>query len=149
MKAVIMAGGKGTRLASVIHDIPKPMVKLADKPLLEYQIENLKENEITEIILVIGHLGNVIKEHFGYGKKFGVHITYFEEKEPLGTAGALFYLKDVLKDNFVLLFGDLFVNINFQRFIKYHQMKNAKITLYTHPNSHPYDSGLIIAGENG
>lgn len=144
-----MAGGKGTRLASVIQDIPKPMVKLADKPLLEYQIENLKENEITEIILVIGHLGNVIKEHFGNGKKFGVHITYFEEKEPLGTAGALFYLKDVLKENFVLLFGDLFVNINFQRFIKYHQMKNAKITLYTHPNSHPYDSDIIVTNEDG
>lgn len=148
MKAVIMAGGKGTRLASVLRDIPKPMVGLAGKPLLEYQVKNLRENGVTDIILVIGHLGNVIRDYFGDGSRFGVSITYHEEKKPLGTAGALYYLKETLDDDFILLFGDLFVNINFMRFYEFHKKKNALITLYTHPNSHPYDSDIIMTDAN-
>lgn len=144
-----MAGGKGTRLASVLKDIPKPMVKLAGRPLLEYQIDNLKENGVTDIILVVGHLGNVIKEHFQNGQKYGVQITYYEEIEPLGTAGALYYLKDELTEDFILLFGDLFVNINFMRFFDYHIRKSACITLYTHPNSHPQDSDIIVSNNDG
>ncbi|MGN1167594.1 MAG: HAD-IIIA family hydrolase [Lachnospiraceae bacterium] len=149
MKAVIMAGGKGTRLASVLKDIPKPMVAMAGRPLLEYQIDNLKENGVTDIILVVGHLGNVIKDHFGNGEKYGVRISYYEEKEPLGTAGALYYLKRELTEDFTLLFGDLFVNINFMRFYDYHIKKRAHITLYTHPNSHPYDSDIIVSNDDG
>ena len=146
MKAVIMAGGKGTRLSSVLQDIPKPMVSFAGKPLLEYQIENLKENGITDIIIVTGHLGNVISNHFKDGSSFGVHIDYFAETEPLGTAGALYYLKDKLNEDFILLFGDLFVNINFKRFYEFHLQKQAEITLYAHPNSHPHDSDIIVTG---
>lgn len=149
MKAVIMAGGKGTRLASVLKDIPKPMAELAGRPLLEYQIENLKESGVTEIILVIGHLGSVIREHFGDGREFGVRITYYEEAVPLGTAGALYYLRDQLDEDFLLLFGDLFVNINFERFYRFHREKKAQITLYTHPNSHPYDSDIIFSKGDG
>lgn len=144
MRAVIMAGGKGTRLSSVLQDIPKPMVSFAGKPLLEYQIENLKENGITDIIIVIGHLGNVISDHFRDGSSFGVKIDYFSETAPLGTAGALYYLKDELTEDFVLLFGDLFVNINFKRFYEFHISKKAEITLYAHPNSHPHDSDIIV-----
>lgn len=149
MQAVIMAGGKGTRLSSVLKDIPKPMVPLEEKPLLEYQIENLKENGIDNIILVVGHLGSVIKEHFGDGRKFGVSITYYEENIPLGTAGALFFLKEKLEDDFILLFGDLFVNVNFKRFYQYHKKKGGEITLYAHPNSHPYDSDILVTDADG
>lgn len=149
MQAVIMAGGKGTRLASVIGEIPKPMVQISGKPLLEYQIENLRENLIFDIVMVIGHLGNVIKEHFGDGKKFGVNISYYEETEPLGTAGALKEIKERLEDEFVLLFGDLFLNINFVRFGNFHKEKKADITLFAHPNSHPYDSDILVAGKLG
>ena len=149
MRAVIMAGGKGTRLSSVLKDIPKPMVDFAGKPLLERQIDNLKENGITDIILVIGHLGEVIQSYFGDGKKFGVNIEYFIETEPLGTAGALYYLRERLTDDFILVFGDLYININFGRFYDYHKSKNARITLYAHPNSHPYDSDIIIADDDG
>lgn len=148
MQAVIMAGGKGTRLSSVLKDIPKPMVNFAGKPLLEYQIENLKENGITDITLVIGYLGHVIQEHFGNGEKYGVNISYFVEETPLGTAGALFYLKNKLKEDFILLFGDLFTDINFKRFYLYHLEKKAGITLYAHPNSHPYDSDVLLTDEN-
>lgn len=147
MKAVIMAGGKGTRLSSVLSDIPKPMVSFAGKPLLEYQVENLKDSGITDIIMVIGYLGNVIKSYFGNGEGFGVHIDYFEETSPLGTAGGLYYLKDKLNEDFILLFGDLFINIDFQRFYSFHKEKQAEVTLYSHPNSHPYDSDIIAADE--
>lgn len=149
MQAVIMAGGKGTRLASVTKDIPKPMVPIDQKPLLEYQIENLRKCGFTDIILVVGFLGDVIKDYFKDGKSFGVNITYYVEEEPLGTAGALYYLKDRLDDNFILLFGDLFVNIDFNRLFSFHIERNADISLFSHPNSHPYDSDIIVLGENG
>ncbi len=149
MKAVIMAGGKGTRLSSILKDIPKPMVKLAGKPLLEHQIENLRENEICDIIMVVGYLGDVIRNYFQNGDKFGVHITYYVEEQPLGTAGALHFLKDELKEEFILLFGDLYININFKRFYEYHRRKKAQITLYAHPNSHPQDSDILVVDKSG
>jgi len=144
MQAVIMAGGKGTRLASEIKDIPKPMAPIDGKPLLEYQIENLKENGVINIIIVIGHLGDVIKNYFGNGLNYGVNISYFAEETPLGTAGALAELEDKLEDTFFLVFGDLFININFKRFIDFHKNTNALISLFTHPNSHPYDSDIVV-----
>jgi len=149
MKAVIMAGGKGTRLAGLLKNIPKPMVPFVDRPLLEYQVDNLRDCGITDITLVVGHLGEVIREHFQDGRKYGVHIDYFVEEQPLGTGGALWYLRERLPDDFVLLFGDLFLNINFQRFYQYHLEKRAEITLYAHPNSHPFDSDLLIVDEGG
>ena len=147
MQAVIMAGGKGTRLASVTKDIPKPMVKIDGKPLLQYQIENLRDNGVLNIILIIGHLGYVIREYFGDGSKFGMKISYFEENSPLGTAGALSEIKSELEDDFFLIFGDLFLNVNFKRFRDFHLSKDALITLFVHPNSHPYDSDIVIVNE--
>ncbi|MBR6902741.1 MAG: HAD-IIIA family hydrolase [Clostridia bacterium] len=144
MQAVIMAGGKGTRLSSVTKDVPKPMVDFCKKPLLEYMIENLKENGVTDIILVIGHLGSVIENYFGTGKNFGVNIRYFREQSPLGTAGALPQIKNTLEDTFILAFGDLFVNIDFKKFYDFHKKKGSKITLFAHPNSHPFDSDIIV-----
>lgn len=144
MQAVIMAGGKGTRLASVTKNIPKPMVPIEGKPLLEYQIENLKENGITDIIIIIGHLGDVIQNYFGDGNKLGVNISYYVEKTPLGTAGALAEIKDRLEETFFLVFGDLFININYKRFFVFHKEYEAFITLFAHPNSHPYDSDIIV-----
>lgn len=100
MQTVIMAGGKGTRIASNYPDIPKPMIPICGKPVLEHQINVLKQQGYTDIILMIGHLGSLIKQHFGNGEAFGVSIDYMEEDQPLGTAGALFYLKDKLKKRF-------------------------------------------------
>lgn len=148
MKAVIMAGGKGTRLSSVLKDLPKPMVPLAGKPLLEHQIENLKENGITDIILVIGHLGDIIRKHFEDGRRFGVTITYYMEQEPLGTAGALACLKDELVQDFILLFGDVYIDINFNKLVSFHEKKGGAATLYVHPNSHPYDSDLVVTDKD-
>ena len=144
MRAVIMAGGKGTRLASVAADLPKPLIPVLNKPILEYQIESLVRSGIREIYLVVGHLKNTIISFLGDGHRFGVHIRYIEENEPLGTAGALFYLKEET-DDFILVFGDLILDIDFARFMRFHKTKGGMITLYGHPNSHPYDSDVIEA----
>jgi len=144
MTAVIMAGGTGTRLRSVVSDIPKPMVPVCGKPVLEYQILNLKNHGIIDIILIIGYLGHVIKEYFENGGNFGVNISYVEEQIPLGTAGALYFIKDKVCDNFFFLFGDLMLDIDWQRMLDFHKKKGCKITLFAHPNSHPWDSDLVL-----
>ena len=156
MKVVIMAGGKGTRIASIASDIPNPMIKIGDKPILEHEIECLKKQGLTDIIITVSHLGNIIMEYFGdgskispaTGKEFGVNIEYFVEETPLGNAGALFKIKNKLKSDFLLLNADSLFNVDFNRFIKFHKENKALVTLFTHPNSHPYDSGLIITDEN-
>lgn len=149
MRAVIMAGGKGTRVASVNHTLPKPMLPICGKPVLLHQIECLKRQGITEIILTISHLGEQISDFFGDGSSFGVQIDYIQEREPLGTAGALYYLKDRVADDFLLINGDLIFDVNFQRLIDFHKSKRAAVTLLAHPNDHPYDSGIIQADSDG
>lgn len=143
MKVVIMAGGKGTRIASINSEVPKPMISILGKPILEYQIECLKKQNIVDIILVIGHLGNIIKEYFGTGNEFGVNIQYIEEKEPLGTAGALYFMRELLNEDFLLINGDIIFDIDIHKFYNYHIKNRGSATLFTHPNSHPYDSALI------
>jgi histidinol-phosphate phosphatase family protein len=146
MIAVIQAGGKGTRLRDVTNDeIPKPMVPVLKKPLLLWQLEKCKENGIHDFIFIIGHLGDKIKSYFGDGSKYDVTIRYIEEKEPLGTAGAFYYLsKMVGNQDFILAYGDVFFDIDINRMIQYHKEKNAAATLFVHPNSHPYDSDLVL-----
>ncbi len=148
MKVVIMAGGKGTRISSVASDIPKPMIKINDRPVLETEIECLRSQGFTDIIITVSHLGSIIMDYFGDGKKFGVNIEYYNEVEPLGNAGALFKIKDKLTEDFLLINADAIFDIDFNRFVNYHKEKGGLVTLFTHPNSHPYDSGLIIADEN-
>lgn len=143
MKTVIMAGGKGTRIAAVKSDVPKPMIEICGKPILEYQIDNLKRCGLTDITLVIGHLGHVIKDYFGDGKKFGVDISYFDEDHPLGTAGALFQMPELTED-FLLLCGDVMLDVDFNRFIDFHRKHKAWASLVAHPNGHPYDSSLLV-----
>ena len=157
MKTVIMAGGKGTRISSVASDIPKPMIKIEGKPVLEHELECLREQSFTDIILTVSHLGNIIMDYFGdgsgispvTGKPFGVHIEYFFEKEPLGNAGALFKIKDKLDSDFLLLNADAVFDVDFNRFVSFHKEHGGLVTLFTHPNSHPYDSGLIVADKHG
>lgn len=157
MKAVIMAGGKGTRISSIASDIPKPMIKIEGIPVLEREIECLRTQGFIDIIITVSHLGNIIMDYFGDGSKispvtgkpFGVKIEYYFEEQPLGNAGALFKIRDKLTDDFLLLNADSLFDIDFNRFVAYHRSKGGLVTLFTHPNSHPYDSGLIIADDNG
>lgn len=157
MKVVIMAGGKGTRISSVASDIPKPMIKIEGIPVLEREIECLKNQGFNDIIMTVSHLGNIIMDYFGdgsgnspvTGEPFGVHIDYYFEEEPLGNAGALFKIKDKLTSDFLLLNADAMFDVDFNRFVAFHRKHGGLVTLFTHPNSHPYDSGLIIANKNG
>ena len=149
--AVIMAGGKGSRLRSITNDeIPKPMVPVNGKPLLEYQVDKLKAYGIKKIVMIVGHLGEKIEDHFKDGKDFGVDIDYIFEKEPLGTAGAFYYLKDKIDTkDFLLIFGDVFFDLDFDRMEAFHFKNSALTTLLAHPNGHPYDSDLIQMDDNG
>ena len=149
MKTVIMAGGKGTRISSVASDIPKPMIKIEGKPVLEWEIDSLREQGFTDIILTVSHMADQIMEYFGDGSKFGVQIKYFNEETPLGNAGALFKMRDWLTDDFLLLNADAVFDVDFNRFVDYHKAKGGLVTLFTHPNSHPYDSGVLIADVDG
>jgi len=143
MKVVVMAGGKGTRIASVKSDVPKPMIPICGKPILEWQVENLRNSGLTDITLVIGYMGHMIKEYFGDGEKFGVKINYFVEDSPLGTAGALFKMPELTED-FLLLCGDVILDVDFRRFIDFHKKNHAWASLMAHPNGHPYDSSLLV-----
>lgn len=147
MKTVIMAGGKGTRIASINASVPKPMIPILGKPVLEHEIRCLKEQGYTDIILVVGHMGQKIREYFGDGSQLGVDISYLIEDKPLGTAGALYYLKEEITDDFLLLNGDIYFNIDISKFAEAHKQNGTLATIFTHPNNHPYDSGIIVADE--
>ena len=153
MKAVFMAGGRGTRISSIASDIPKPMIKIQGKPILEHEIECLRSQGFTDIIITVSYLGNVIVDYFGdgsgisasTGKPFGVKIQYYFEEQPLGNAGALIKIKNKLDDDFLLLNADVLFDIDINRMLRAHQNSGALATILTHPNSHPYDSGLIVS----
>lgn len=144
-----MAGGRGTRISSVASDIPKPMIKIEGKPVLEHEIECLRNQGFTDLIITVSHLGSVIMDYFGDGSRFGVSIQYFNEETPLGNAGALFKLRNELESDFLLLNADAIFDVDFNRFVDFHHAHGGLVTLFTHPNSHPYDSGVLIADENG
>ncbi len=141
MRAAILAGGKGTRLLEVFPDTPKPMVPFCGKPLLQHTIEMLVCQNIKQITLILGYKAETIKDYFGRGAKYGAEIEYVVEKEPLGSGGALSLLP--FEDTLVLM-GDLYCEVDFRRFISYHQSLKADITLLVHPNDHFYDSDVVI-----
>ena len=152
MQTVIMAGGKGTRISSMFPDVPKPMIPISDasgvsKPVLQWEIESLREQGYTDIIMTVSHMADRIMDYFGDGSRFGVKIGYYVETTPLGNAGALFKIKP--DDDFLLLNADAVFDVDFSRMTAYHRKKGALATLFTHPNSHPYDSGIVMAEEDG
>lgn len=134
-------------------DIPKPLIPIKnqngiEKPVLEWEIESLASQGFTDIILTVSHMHEKIEDHFGDGSRLGVSIKYFVEEQPLGNAGALFKLRDQLTEPFLLLNADAVFDIDFNRFVEFHRSHGGLVTLFTHPNSHPYDSGVLIADES-
>jgi D-glycero-D-manno-heptose 1,7-bisphosphate phosphatase len=136
-----LAGGKGTRISEIYPDVPKPMINVLGKPLLQWQIESLCSQGIKDITLITGYKSEVIRDYFGSGKAFGVDIEYIVEQSPLGTGGALCLLP---KEETLVIFGDLYFDIDFCRFIGFHKKINAGVTLFAHPNSHPFDSDIVV-----
>jgi len=149
MQAVILAGGKGTRLAQALGmDIPKPMAPVLGVPLLERTVLLLKEQGITDILLLVYHRADVVREYFGDGSKLGVCIRYIEEASPRGTAGALVDALPYLEEEFLVLYGDTLVDLDFRRLLAFHKAKNADLSLFAHPNDHPHDSDLVEVDRN-
>jgi len=150
-----MAGGKGTRISQLFPDIPKPLIEIKDKdgmsrPVLERELISLRDQGFTEVLLTVSYMHEKIENHFGDGSSLGMNITYFVEEAPLGNAGALFKVRDWLgEEPFLLLNADAVFDVDFRRMADYHANKGGLITLFTHPNSHPYDSGIVIADEDG
>ena len=150
MKVVIMAGGRGTRIAELFPNIPKPLIPVAGTPILEREIKSLCAQGFKDIILTVGYLADKIMAYFGDGSQLGVKIEYFVEETPLGNAGALFRLRDKISNEpFLLLNADAAFDVDFNRMVAFHKNHGGLVTLFTHPNSHPYDSGLIITDKNG
>ena len=142
-----MAGGRGTRISELFPNIPKPLIPIDGIPVLEREICSLASQGFRDIILTVSYLHEKIEEHFGDGSKWGVNIEYLVENTPLGNAGALFKLN--LKEDFLLLNADAMFDVDFNRFVAFHKEHGGLVTLFTHPNSHPYDSGLLVADKNG
>jgi histidinol-phosphate phosphatase family protein len=149
MRAVILAGGKGTRLATVAADTPKPLVPVLGRPVLEYQIDSLRRAGVTDVTLIVGHLAEQIVDYFGDGRAFGVRIDYIVEDRPLGTAGALVAQRDSLPEQFLVLYGDLMLDMDFARLAAFHADHPGRFTAVIHPNDHPYDSDLVVIDDTG
>ena len=129
IKALILAGGLGTRLRPVLKDLPKPMAPVAGKPFLEHLIKYLKKQEITDIILCLYYMPEKIINYFKNGKHLGVNITYSIETSPMGTAGAIKKAAKHLNDTFLTINGDTLLEINIKNFIQYHKQKQATATI--------------------
>lgn len=149
MEALIIAGGKGTRLAEYTTEIPKPMIQLCGKPVLEHQIEVLKRNGITDITITVGHLKEAVMDYFKDGRDFGVKIKYLEEEKPLGTCGVFYLLNGAVKRTVFVVLGDVIFDMDISRFYKFHKKSGAQISLVVHPNTHPYDSDIIDCDDKG
>ena len=149
MKIVVIAGGKGTRIASVNSEIPKAMIPIAGKPILEMEVELAKRYGYRDFLFITGHMGDQIEAYFGNGGKWGVNIEYYREQAPLGTAGALAYVKDKLTEDFFVFYGDTVMDFDMDAMLTYHKEKGADTTLFLHPNDHPYDSDIVELDKDG
>jgi len=148
-KVAILAGGMGTRLRERSGDLPKPMVPVLGKPLLQYQIELCRKHGFTDIALLVQHHHEKISEYFGDGSAFGVTLSYAIEDEPRGTAGALRDALPILGERFLVVYGDTFMDVNLRKFWDAHEAFGGVGTLFLHPNDHPQDSDLIVIDANG
>lgn len=149
MKAVILAGGLGTRMQPYTFFIPKPMLPIADKPLLEHAILWLKENEINDIVICTSYLGKTIEEYFKDGEEWGVNIEYAKSNKPLGTAGQLKSAEKFITDKFVCLYGDGIYEFNLRNVIATHIEKKAFVTMTLMIYSKKLDYGFIEVDEEG
>jgi NDP-sugar pyrophosphorylase family protein len=147
MQAVILAGGKGTRLKPYTVTFPKSLVPVGDQPILEIVIRQLKKCGITRIILAVGHLAGMIESYFGNGEKWGVSIAYSREAEPLGTAGPLRLIKG-LEENFLVMNSDTLTDLDFMEFFNHHVRSGALVSIASYEREHKVDLGIIRTSES-
>ena len=149
MKAVILAGGLGTRLRPYTKSLPKPMLPLGGKPILEYEIEWIRKNGIKEIVLCVSYLRNKIVDYFDDGEKFGVEIEYAVSKKPLATAGQLKTAEKFIDSTFVCLYGDSIYNFSLRNMIKEHKKSKANITMSLFDYKFNLKYGIIDTKKTG
>jgi NDP-sugar pyrophosphorylase family protein len=143
LKAVIIAGGKGTRLKPYTTFFPKPLMPIGDKPILEVIVRQLKAQDFKEIIMLVGYLGELIMNFFGDGSKYGVTIKYYKEEKPLGTAGGLGLLKSDLDADFLTINGDTLTTLNFKDLVSYHRSNGAIATIALNRRQVRIDFGVV------
>ena len=148
MKAIIMAGGEGTRLRPLTSSLPKPMVPIANRPVMQYIIELLANCGIVDIGVTTYYLPSLISNHFGDGESFGVKLSYFIEDKPLGTGGSVLNTDDFPKDTLIVISGDCITDININEAIKYHKSKKSLATLILKREPIPLEYGIVIIDEN-
>ena len=149
MKAVILAGGLGTRLLPYTKTLPKPMLPLGGKPILEYEIEWIRKNGIKEIILCVSHLRKRIEDYFADGKSFGVKIEYAISNKPLATAGQLKTAEKFIDDTFVCLYGDSIYNFSLRNMIKQHKKSKSNVTMSLYDYKFNLKYGVINTKNSG
>jgi len=142
-QAVILAGGKGTRLRDISGHLPKPMTSIFGKPLLQHIVEECAKYNFSDIKLLVSYKKEIIKDYFGDGKKYGVSIEYICETKARGTAGALLDALTILDEHFLVLYGDTYFDIDLNSFKQFHKDHNGDASIFLHPNDHPYDSDLV------
>lgn len=149
-KAVILAGGKGIKMRPLTYEIPKTMIPVKGKPIMEYAVDSLRNSGIKDLVVLVGHLGEKVKEHFGDGSRFGVKIKYVKEKETAGTAGALRQVeKEVGIEPFILFYGDVLIELNYHDFIDFHISHSGLVTVALTSVAKPYEYGAVkLHGEN-
>ena len=149
MKAIILAGGLGTRLYPYTKSLPKPMLPLGKKPILEHEIEWVKKNGINEIVICVSYLRKKIEDYFGDGKKFGVKIEYAISNEPLATAGQLKTAEKFIDETFVCLYGDSIYNFSLRNMIKHHKKTKSDVTMSLYDYKFNLKYGVIDTKNDG
>ena len=149
MKAVIMAGGEGTRLRPLTSNAPKPMLPLVNRPMMEHIIELLKRHGIDEIVVTVAFMANAIRNHFGDGSDLGVHMVYATEETPLGTAGSVRNAMEHLTERFLVISGDVLTDIDLSKIVAYHEEKGALATIGLAHVENPLEFGIVITQEDG
>ena len=149
MKAVIMAGGEGTRLRPLTCNRPKPMVPVANKPMMEHIVELLKKHGISDIAVTLLYMPEAIKEYFGDGKEFGVNMKYYVETVPLGTAGSVKNAEEFLNDTFIVISGDALTDANLENALKFHFNKGSIATLLVKKVDVPLEYGIVVTNDEG
>ena len=149
MQALILAGGQGTRLRARLGNLPKPLIDVDGKPLLQRQIESLRDQGIDDVIVLVNYQADAIRQFCAAHDDFGLRIRIIDDGEPLGTSGAVLAIYDLLAPRFLVLYGDTLMDVDFTRLLAVHEAHGADATLFLHPNDHPADSDLVELDEEG
>ncbi len=148
MMAIILAGGKGTRLKPFTMTIPKPLLPLGDTPILEVVLQQLSNSGFKRVVITLGHMAPIFKSYLGGGERFGMDISYVIEEEPLGTAGSIRLVED-LEDDFLIMNGDLLTTLDYSALLEFHKEKQAHGTISLQKRQVNIDYGVIRSSENG